>query len=171
VSAKRYRSLSYAAKGVKLPSVVFARLCQKSRIVLHYFRGIPTRVITIHQRYRRTDGQLIMAIPRSVTLRTLKKVKSSCTWHNEVIVTLLLPWMQILIPVAVSGLTDTTLLSLVTVPGIHTGLTDWTPVVGNVVGVITCWYWCRHFRTILVMDIVGSGVFFIKPAISPKQLP
>jgi len=28
------------------------------------FCGIPTRVITVHQRYRQTDVQLIMAIPR-----------------------------------------------------------------------------------------------------------
>ena len=48
----------------------------------NYFRRIPTRVITIHQRHRQTDGrtdiqvmiQLIMAIPRYATLRAVNRV-------------------------------------------------------------------------------------------------
>ena len=58
--------------------------------------------------------------------------------------------LQLQILIAVAGLTDTTLV--VTVPGIHAGLTDWTPVEGDVVGLITSWYWCWHSRMILVMD-------------------
>jgi len=74
--------------------------------------------------------------------------KANCSWHNDVIVvmtTLLL--MRVLMPVAVSWLADTALLLMATDTGRHTGLNDWTPVVGDVVGVAnmsegTCWYWC-----------------------------
>ena len=71
--------------------------------------------------------------------------KASCSWHNDVIVVMTtLLMMRILMPVAVSCPANTTLLLMATDTGSHTGLTDWTPVAGDVVGVAnmsvrTCW--------------------------------
>jgi len=52
---------------------------QVHKIVIreNYFGRIPTHVITIYQRYRRTDRQLIMAIPSYATLRAVK-CKNHC---------------------------------------------------------------------------------------------